>query len=598
MAGTSYQIDIAAQMTGGDVTSAQLRDMADKLTGMGTAASSFDAAIDQTRAAIAAAESASATAATALAAQEIKYKQLEVAADRAAKAVEKASASGKDTGALAEAAERAKAALVGEAAALDKLRASAKAATDEEKKLVGALKNLESAAKSAEAAAKKPGPAVEDMTAMAKGALGPMGGIYEKATLMAKGIGKGGWMGAVILASVATIAFTAAVAGAVFELARLAVTLNKGAMEKLTKIQKTAQANFAKLFSRVHVDKFVAAIGEVSKMLDENSSTARGLSTILETILNPIFDASTGLTPIVKELFRGMVFGALQVAIAAIKAKRAVEGMIPDALKGKFDVLGSSFEMGAILIYAIAAAAAAMIAVGLVLAAVLGLITIAAAVLTALTAATLIVIFALVIVIFALFAVAIAVVVVAIGLLIAAILILAAIIFAPIIAIVLLIAYFDEVVAALGEFGSAALQAAGDLIQGLVNGITSGAGAVYEAIKGLAAGAIGTLKSALGIASPSTVFALQGSYTAQGYVEGVEAEQSSVDTALERMVTPPDAEGGAAGAATVSASSGGNSYIFNIYAPDGSAGGIASAVRDVLTDILEGDVAMLGGAAA
>lgn len=73
------------------------------------------------------------------------------------------------------------------------------------------------------------------------------------------------------------------------------------------------------------------------------------------------------------------------------------------------------------------------------------------------------------------------------------------------------------------------------IIQGLINGITSMAQSVASAAAGVVKGAINAAKSALGIHSPSKVFAEFGRYSAVGYINGLEGEGSGVDKAGDRF---------------------------------------------------------------
>ncbi|SPR99538.1 phage tail tape measure protein [Cupriavidus taiwanensis] len=60
------------------------------------------------------------------------------------------------------------------------------------------------------------------------------------------------------------------------------------------------------------------------------------------------------------------------------------------------------------------------------------------------------------------------------------------------------------------------------IMQGLVNGITSGVGAVKDAITGAGSAVIGYFKEKLGIHSPSRVFAELGGFTMAGLTQGIE----------------------------------------------------------------------------
>lgn len=80
------------------------------------------------------------------------------------------------------------------------------------------------------------------------------------------------------------------------------------------------------------------------------------------------------------------------------------------------------------------------------------------------------------------------------------------------------------------------------LIKGLALGVTSGVSVVVNAVKNAVGGAIKAAKSALGIASPSKVFADVGVSTTEGYASGVDAAAPAADEAVRAMVAPPLSE--------------------------------------------------------
>lgn len=79
----------------------------------------------------------------------------------------------------------------------------------------------------------------------------------------------------------------------------------------------------------------------------------------------------------------------------------------------------------------------------------------------------------------------------------------------------------------------------GQMMAGLAHGITGAAGAVLDAIKGAVNGAIDAAKNMLGIHSPSKVFAGIGDNTVAGYVNAVDAGADDAASATQAMVAPP-----------------------------------------------------------
>lgn len=73
------------------------------------------------------------------------------------------------------------------------------------------------------------------------------------------------------------------------------------------------------------------------------------------------------------------------------------------------------------------------------------------------------------------------------------------------------------------------------IIDGLVNGIKDGVGAVTGAIKDVADSAVNAAKNALGIHSPSRVFAALGRYVAQGLEVGISGGEPGVRRAVRAL---------------------------------------------------------------
>ncbi|MFP6558134.1 phage tail tape measure protein [Paraburkholderia sp. B3] len=149
----------------------------------------------------------------------------------------------------------------------------------------------------------------------------------------------------------------------------------------------------------------------------------------------------------------------------------------------------------------------------------------------------------------------------------------------------------------------------GNLLAGLVNGITSGLGAVKDAITNVASNTVDWFKEKLGIHSPSRVFGELGGFITQGAAIGMESEQGRIAKAAVGLATlaattfaapgaaqaagglgvPIDARpalqarqaaGNSAGGAS---SAGGDQYIFNITGNDTKA--IRAEVEAVLQKI-------------
>lgn len=584
--GTSYEIELLVSSVGAQSSADELNALAGKLDAASAVSTSFDTALERTKALLADASAAAQQASAAVAAGAQKYGELETASTRAAKAVERAALKGQDTTALQAQADAAAAAVAAQAATLDDLKASAASAAAAEDKLKASMKSLEAAAKAeateianaskeaeklaaAQKRARQEDVKVDEIT---KKALGPLGEKTERIKAMAKTLSEAGVAGGAGVAAVALIAFAAAVAYGVYQLARMAVEVNKKAMEKLAKVSEKAHKNLAKLFEGVHVEKFVDALDKLTDTFGQNTAAGQGLKAVISALLNPLFDKSSALLPVIDALFRGMVLGALWVAIACVKASKAIAALIPDGVLSGANTMRNVMYGAAVAMVVLLAVTALLTVAGTILAVVLGVVIVAAAI-------------GLALMIFW-----------AVG----AIVLLAAILLAPVIAIILLIAYFDEIVAYLGTLGSAALAAGKGIIDGLVNSITSGAGVVWDAIKSLGSGAMNALKGALGIASPSRFAAEYANNVTTTFASETDEGAPEAHAAMASLAEPPDMpqRGGAAAGARGGVGGGRSVSIgeLHIHAPSGDARDIRAAFEEWYTGVLDGDARQLAGA--
>lgn len=81
---------------------------------------------------------------------------------------------------------------------------------------------------------------------------------------------------------------------------------------------------------------------------------------------------------------------------------------------------------------------------------------------------------------------------------------------------------------AIGPLGGLLVDAGGDLLRGLANGITGAIGGVVRAAVGAARAAVNAVKGALGISSPSRVFAELGRFSGQGLAAGLAGSEGMV----------------------------------------------------------------------
>jgi hypothetical protein len=112
---------------------------------------------------------------------------------------------------------------------------------------------------------------------------------------------------------------------------------------------------------------------------------------------------------------------------------------------------------------------------------------------------------------------------------------------------------------------------------------------------GVARGAVEAAEKALGIASPSKVFAEIGMQTGAGFEVGVDRAAPSAQASLESMISPPATSAGrsggtpaSSGGSSRSATISGNTFVFH-----GVQGMEDAETRfgELFTRLLEGDTA-------
>lgn len=88
---------------------------------------------------------------------------------------------------------------------------------------------------------------------------------------------------------------------------------------------------------------------------------------------------------------------------------------------------------------------------------------------------------------------------------------------------------------ALSGIGSLLAGAGADLMRGMIGGIRSMAGSLASTAKSVVGGAVSAAKSALGISSPSKVFAQIGRDTGAGFIKGLTGTQAKIKSAAEKV---------------------------------------------------------------
>jgi hypothetical protein len=288
---------------------------------------------------------------------------------------------------------------------------------------------------------------------------GPMGKIGGKAAKVVDGFKKMavalGPVGAAIAATtVALVALGAATIFVIAKMAKFAITSNKVAMDRLTKATDKAKKSLTALFADVDVMPFVEAFEDVLSLFDEGTEESKALKTIVEGILDPLFEAAAVVGPFVKEMFRGMIFAALQAAIVVAKLRVEILKAIPPETRAMLAEIAAQVDWMAVAFYGGAVA--------------ITVITVALVVLTAIVAAAALVLGAVLLT---------AVLVVAFPFIL-----LAAAVAAVIAILYVLYSAVTAGVEFLGELAAAGYEAAEAMVDGLVQGIKSGASEFVDAV--------------------------------------------------------------------------------------------------------------------
>lgn len=299
------------------------------------------------------------------------------------------------------------------------------------------------------------------------------------------------------------------------------------------------QENLSRLFGDLPIEGFLEALNEVTSLFSQSTATGRALKTIVEALLGPLLEDVGTLGPIAKRFFQGLVIGALQLTIGFLRVRRWFRDTFGEDFFGRIDGATLALEAGTLVVALLAGAA-------ITLAAALAVVAISAF---------------LVVLPFLLVAAAIALV---------------------IYGVVKLYEWLSEL--DWSEAGSS-------LISGLVRGLEAGRDLVVETVRGIASAATDALTSALGIASPSRVFAELGRQIPRGLAVGIEAEASTAGSAVEDLGQPAGAAGAARGAMTVSFGD------IIIHGAGGDARAIAEELVDEIATALDGIGIELGAPA-
>lgn len=312
--------------------------------------------------------------------------------------------------------------------------------------------------------------------------------------------------------------------------------------------------NLDKMFGGLKIEVLFSKFQSLGELFDENSVSAQAIKTVFESLFQPLIDGVAGIVPKARTAF-------IQFEILAMKALIAIKPYGSTIMTVVQVIMGLS----AVILGALA------IAVGVVIANL------------------------------ALLAAAAGVVIAAVGALIAGVVWLGVkLVELAVQGIDWLKQKFEGIREFLAGFDLATLGT--QMIDGLINGIKAAAGGVIGSVTDVVSGGINAAKKALGIASPSKVFAEIGMHTAAGMTEGVSDGAAETQGAIESLVAPPATAPGTPSSGPSSQPSAGKSgsislqgVTFNINGVQGAADAVKQ-LQALLTSIIEGDLASLGGA--
>lgn len=331
--------------------------------------------------------------------------------------------------------------------------------------------------------------------------------------------------------------------------------------------------NFSRMFATVKVEGLLKARASLYALFDQSTASGKALAGIMGRIVQPLINAVTAAYPIIKHFFQDMIIWELGVEISYLRMRNAFKRAFN---KGEWKKLIDECSGPATsVIYALGAAALyfgvpALLALG-DMAAAAAISMGALALETAIAAAPF--------------------------------LLVGAAIWGAIEIVKQLWDLFSEKI----DFNLLWKQIKADvkaikwgdvglaMIEGIAEAIVPGP--VLESIKSVAGSAVASLKSLLGIASPSKVFAALGETVPAGFAKGIDQGKPEVAGALGGMASMPRASSiptGAPGADASGAGRGGAASVtiheLHVHAGDKStARSLAQDIRleleRVLTDL-------------
>lgn len=302
----------------------------------------------------------------------------------------------------------------------------------------------------------------------------------------------------------------------------------------------------SRIFGDLRIEGFLSALNEMTSLFSQSTASGRALKTMVEAIFNPMLDTLERLGPVGRRFFQGMVIGALRLTIGLLRVRNWFRATFGDSeLFSNVDSLNIALNAGIIIISGLVGVLAT------------------AAVVTGLLAVGLAAVAASVLIMAAPFLIAAA----AIGGLVW-------------VGMQVYDWYTTRDWAAVGT----------RITDGIVDGLRRGRDLVLQTVRSIANSAVSTIRDALGIRSPSRVFAALGAEIPRGFADGVERTTPTARGAVHDMVSIPADVAPRGGASAIAGQTDNRSIsigdiIVQVQSGDGRE--IGESVRDAIVHALE-----------
>lgn len=234
--------------------------------------------------------------------------------------------------------------------------------------------------------------------------------------------------------------------------------------------------SYAMLFSDLKMDEYLHEWRLFNDQLSQSTQTGRSLKQIMEVLLQPLIDTSKSMAPVMKRFFQGMVIETQRLVIAFLQVRLWAKRTFGD-IEGDWSPGKNAMITGRVVVLALGLAFAFL--AGNVIAATWPFLLAAAAIFAIINTAR------------------------------------------------LLYELWDEI--DWSGMGTA-------IWKGIVSGIKRGVNAVISTVKDIAGTIAWSFKMALGISSPSKVFAALGIEIPEGIAVGINRGQPLAETAVANVV--------------------------------------------------------------